>query len=99
MFWLLINAPWSLWSAGYGPGQWLTFLWFAVLSVLLPYGFYAVGLRQIGPTRAITVSTLEPIVGIVSAYVIVGESLGIGLKGEGPHRCSWAYRLLLPFRP
>ena len=83
-FWLLINPPWALWNAGYSPDQWFTFLWFAVLSILLPYTFYSVGLRQIGPTRAITVSTLEPIVGIVSAYVIVGESLGfVQLLGAG----------------
>jgi drug/metabolite transporter (DMT)-like permease len=47
----------------------------AVVSILIPYLLYFGGLKRIGPTQAVVCATLEPIVAIGSAAVVLGERL------------------------
>ncbi|MFZ1082225.1 MAG: DMT family transporter [Candidatus Kryptoniota bacterium] len=48
---------------------------FSFSSVLIPYYFYFTGLRILVPSTAVIVSTLEPVVAIVTAFLILGETL------------------------
>jgi DME family drug/metabolite transporter len=51
------------------------------------YGAYlsnANGIRLIGPSRASTIATLEPVLAVIAAYLLWGERLSIiGLVGAG----------------
>lgn len=77
IFWLFFNPPWKIFNSGYTLNDWLVFFVFAIISVLIPYFFYFNGLKHITSSSAIITSTLEPVVAIVSAWVIVGERLSL----------------------
>lgn len=48
---------------------------FSMMSILIPYFFYFTGLKYLVPSTAVIVSTLEPVVAIVTAYFILGEGM------------------------
>ncbi len=75
VFWLFFNPPWKV--LNYSSNDWLVFFIFSMLSVLIPYFFYFSGLKSISPSSAIITSTLEPVVAIASAWIIVGEKLSL----------------------
>ncbi len=75
IFWLFFNPPWKV--LNYSSNDWLVFFIFSMLSVLIPYFFYFSGLKSISPSSAIITSTLEPVVAIASAWIIVGEKLSL----------------------
>jgi drug/metabolite transporter (DMT)-like permease len=55
------------------------YLWLAGLAVVSTVGAIALffaGLRRVGPTAASILSTLEPVVTVVLAFVVFGDSLG-----------------------
>jgi drug/metabolite transporter (DMT)-like permease len=67
----LIRGPqWPQTSAG-----WLAVLAIALLSTVAAVTLYFAGLRRIGPTRASTLSTLEPLVTVTLAALVLGESI------------------------
>jgi DME family drug/metabolite transporter len=74
--WLLINPPWKIVAAQYTSAQWIFLLAFAVVSMLIPYGFYFTGLQYLDATRAIVTSCLEPVFAILIAALALGELLG-----------------------
>jgi drug/metabolite transporter (DMT)-like permease len=47
-----------------------------VISILLPYSLYYYGLHHIQSSKAIIVSTLEPVVAIVSEWLFLGGTMG-----------------------
>lgn len=59
----------------------------AFLATVATYGAYlsnANGIRLIGPSRAATIATLEPVLAVIAAYLLWGERLSIiGLVGAG----------------
>ncbi len=75
VFWLLVQPPWVLAAEGYTPYDWLVFLLFSCLSVLLPYSFFAYSLHRLEASAVGIVGTLEPIVAIVAAWIMVGETV------------------------
>lgn len=75
IFWFFFNPPWKI--LNYLLNDWLIFFTFAMISVLIPYFFYFNGLRYIPPSSAIITSTLEPVIAIVSAWIIVDEKLSL----------------------
>ena len=75
IMWLVINPPWVIAAEPHSPGLWLALIGFAIISVLLPHSLFAAGLRTVVPSRAIITSTLEPVVAISSAAVVLGELL------------------------
>lgn len=77
IFWLFFNPPWKIFSSGYTMFDWLIFFIFAMISVLIPYFFYFSGLKRISSSSAIITSTLEPVVAILSAWIIVDEKLSL----------------------
>jgi len=74
-FWLVVNPPWKIMAAHYGPTEWTFMAVFSVVSVLLPFSCYFAGLQHLEPTRAVVVSCLEPVFSILLAAVILGELL------------------------
>ena len=63
--------PGSVSAAGFG---WLAGL--AVVSTVGAVGLFFAGLPRVGPTAASILSALEPVVTVVLAFAIFGESLG-----------------------
>ena len=61
----------SVSAAGYG---WLACI--AVVSTVGAVGLFFAGLQRVGPTVASILSTLEPVVTVVLAFAVFGESLG-----------------------
>jgi drug/metabolite transporter (DMT)-like permease len=75
LFWLFVNPPWAVVARGYTMQDWGVFLGFAVVSILLPYIFFAQGLRLLEATTAGIVTTLEPVIAIIVAWIALGESM------------------------
>lgn len=75
-FWLLINNPWQIAARGYSPADWGILWFFAIVSVLVPYIMFVSGLRILDASTVGILTTLEPVIAIVVAYVTLGESLG-----------------------
>jgi drug/metabolite transporter (DMT)-like permease len=63
--------PGSVSAAGFG---WLAGI--AVVSTVGAIGLFFAGLQRVGPTAASILSTLEPVVTVVLAFLAFGESLG-----------------------
>lgn len=75
VFWMIINPPWDILSAGYSTKEWGTFFVFAMISVLIPHSMYFRGTHYLTATRSIITATFEPVAAIVTAYIILGEAL------------------------
>ena len=56
------------------PG-WIAILAIALVSTVLPIVTFFAGLSRVGPTRASTISTFEPVVTVVLAALILGENI------------------------
>jgi drug/metabolite transporter (DMT)-like permease len=84
LFWIIVNPPWSIISKRYVGVDWLIFLCFAVVSILLPYIFFAKGLKLLQATTAGIITTLEPVIAIIVAWVALGEGIGpVQIAGAG----------------
>lgn len=55
---------------------WLAIGAIAVFSTLMPITFFFAGMRHLGAGDASTLSTLEPVVTLLLAYLFLGETLG-----------------------
>jgi drug/metabolite transporter (DMT)-like permease len=75
IFWLFINPPWEIAKEGYTAGDWGIFLIFAVVSILIPHTMFTAGLRLLEASTVGIVTTMEPVVAILVAYVTLGETL------------------------
>lgn len=75
MFWMIINPPWNIVAAHYSAGQWEIFILFAVISILIPHSLYFAGIRYLTASTAIITATIEPVIAIVSAYIVLKEQL------------------------
>lgn len=75
LFWLVINPPWAIAAKGYGVDDWAVFLGFAIVSILLPYVFFAKGLKLLEATTAGIITTVEPVIAIIVAWFALGESI------------------------
>ncbi len=64
--------PGELTAAGWG---WLACL--AVVSTVAAVGLFLAGLRRVGSTTAAILSTLEPVVTVLLAFLVFGEVLGV----------------------
>jgi drug/metabolite transporter (DMT)-like permease len=70
--------PGALTAAGWG---WLACL--AVVSTVAAISLFFAGLRRAGPTTASILATVEPLVTVVLAFLILGETLGAMQLGGG----------------
>ena len=63
--------PGALTAAGWG---WLACI--AAVSTVAAVGLFFAGLRRVGPTTASILGTVEPLVTVLLAFLVFGESLG-----------------------
>jgi drug/metabolite transporter (DMT)-like permease len=63
--------PGAVTATGWG---WLLSL--AIVSTVVAVGLFFAGLRRVGPTSAAILSTAEPVVTVLLAFVVFGEVLG-----------------------
>ena len=75
VFWIVLDTLADTGIKFPGVDVMATLLVFSITSVLLPYVFYFGGLKTLKPSTAIVVSTLEPVVAIVTAFIFLGETL------------------------
>jgi drug/metabolite transporter (DMT)-like permease len=75
LFWLVVHPPWATIGEPVSAETWGALTALSVGSVLIPYSLYLAGLRRVVPSRAIIISTFEPVVAIVSAAVVLGEGM------------------------
>jgi drug/metabolite transporter (DMT)-like permease len=64
--------PGEVTAAGWG---WLACL--AVVSTVASISLFFAGLRRVGPTTASILATVEPLVTVLLAFVVFGETLGV----------------------
>lgn len=76
LFWSFINTPMDILRANYTAEDWKTFGIIALISILIPYSLYYYGLHHIQSSKAIIISTLEPVVAIVSEWLFLGGRMG-----------------------
>lgn len=77
---MLINGPhWPATAAG-----WAAILGIVLVATILPVATFLAGLERIGPTNAAMLSTLEPVVTVLLAAWLLGETPpAIALLGGG----------------
>jgi drug/metabolite transporter (DMT)-like permease len=76
VFWACVTPPWRILAAGYDATLWLAFAALGVFSTLVPFVCFYAGLRRLPAAEAGIMATLEPVVAVVSAAVVLGEGLG-----------------------
>lgn len=77
VFWIFINSPVQIVNAHYTYDDWGVFAVISVISILLPYSLYYFGLNHIQSSKAIIISTVEPVVAIISEWLFLGGSMGL----------------------
>lgn len=75
-FWAIVTPPWKIAAAGYSSTEWALFVVLGITSALVPFAFFYAGLRRLSPAEAGIVATLEPVVAVLSAALLLGEGLG-----------------------
>jgi len=75
LFWLILNPPWAVAASNLSTELWTGLFVLAVISVLIPHTLFFAGLRHLSSSRAMITSTLEPIIAILSAALVLGELL------------------------
>ena len=77
IFWLCVNPPWNVIAKHYNYSDWGILWMFAIVSILIPQMAFASGLKHLDASTAGIVSVMGPVVAIVAAFFILGESLGV----------------------
>jgi drug/metabolite transporter (DMT)-like permease len=60
----------------FGAGGWVLVVAIAVVSTVVPIVAFFAGLDRVGPSRASILSTVEPPVAVLLAFLVFGETLG-----------------------
>lgn len=70
----LLEAPWRYtWEIG----SWEGILYLALFSTVVGYLFYVEGVSQIGASRASIFGNLVPVFGVLSSFLLLGETISI----------------------
>ncbi len=84
LFWSFINTPMDIINAGYTAEDWKVFGIIALISILLPYSLYYYGLKHIQSSKAIIISTLEPVIAIIAEWLFLNGRMGpLQIVGAG----------------
>jgi drug/metabolite transporter (DMT)-like permease len=73
--WMVVTPPWRIAAANYPPELWGMFFAIGMFSTLVPFLLFASGLQRLPASEAAILSTFEPVVAVVTAWVFLGESL------------------------
>jgi drug/metabolite transporter (DMT)-like permease len=74
-FWGCVTPLPRILTAGYDRTLWTMFLALGVFSTLVPFVCFYAGLRRLPAVQAGIVATMEPVVAVLSAALILGEGL------------------------
>jgi len=66
-----------------GATAWWATLGLALFATILPVAAFLAGSPHIGSSSAATLSTLEPVVAVTIAVLLIGEPIGAGMLGGG----------------
>ncbi len=77
IFWLCVNPPWNVIAKHYNCSDWGILWMFAIVSILIPQIAFASGLKYLDASTAGIISVMEPVIAIVAAFLILGESLSV----------------------
>ena len=77
IFWLCVNPPWNVIAKHYQYSDWGILWVFAIVSILIPQMAFASGLKYLDASTAGIISVMEPVIAIVAAFLILGESLSV----------------------
>ena len=77
IFWLCVNPPWNVIAKHYNCSDWGILWVFAIVSILIPQMAFASGLKYLDASTAGIISVMEPVIAIVAAFLILGESLSV----------------------
>ena len=75
LYWF-VSPPWVLWPT-VTMKEFLLALYIAIFATLLPFGLYLLGLRYLLSSTASIIAMLEPVVASLSAFIVLGEAMGI----------------------
>jgi drug/metabolite transporter, DME family len=78
LFLTLVRPPWQLFLHGYERGIAYKLLILGVFMTFVPYVFYTIALNYLEASKASITATLEPVVGILLAFMVLGERLEAG---------------------
>lgn len=76
IFWAFVAPPARILGAGYDASLWGMFLALGIFSTLVPFVCFYAGLRRLPASEAGILATMEPVVAVLSAALILGEGLG-----------------------
>ena len=74
VFWMVVHPLWGSTERVQGE-LWGILVLFAVVSILIPHSLFFGGMRHVVPSRAVIISTFEPVTAIVSSAIILAEPL------------------------
>lgn len=75
LFWCLLIPPWVIVRAHYGREVWMLFGLLGVGSTLIPFGLFYTGLKTLEAPQAGVLATAEPVIAVLSAWLLLGEGL------------------------
>jgi len=75
IFWMFIRPPWIFFPLVSSPKTLLILAGFSIYSALLPYSLFFMGLKRISASRAGILSTWEPVVIMILAWIVMRERL------------------------
>jgi len=78
VFWCLVQNPLETFHRITESNLWTRAMLFSVLSTMIPFSFFYLGLRRVTPTGASIASTSETVMASLFAYLFLGETLAAG---------------------
>jgi drug/metabolite transporter (DMT)-like permease len=73
--WAFVHPPWTIIAAGYPPRLWWMFVALGLFSTLFPFSLFTMGLKRLPASEAALLATFEPVVAVISAWLILHEGL------------------------
>ena len=74
-FWSIITPPWKIVAAHYDAEMWAMFVALGIFSTFLPFRFFYAGLRHLPAAEAGVMATMEPVIAVLVAALVLGEWL------------------------
>ncbi|HEY3316315.1 MAG TPA: DMT family transporter [Bacillota bacterium] len=73
----MVRSPLTAFRSGLGGAEWAYLAYTVVFSTVIPHGLYFMGLRVLSATETSIVSTLEPVIASLAAFIALGETLTV----------------------
>jgi drug/metabolite transporter (DMT)-like permease len=74
LLWSFYQSPWQA-MTGHSATNWLFFMYIVIFATILPYGFFILSLKYLDPVKAGIISSMEPVIAAVVAWLFLHETL------------------------